>query len=515
MLRHLLRDLSEYGLGRAERGFESRVWKFGEPARLDEAKTLVSKLQASMMRGWQVAVPLTSDTTGAVELPHIKPKTPVAALSRDAYRGRAETFPIDDVVPLVGMTRGFIMRVVGNKRRLNVPDVLALLDQDAYGETFVPRSRVLDYLLENEERKRSVARDLPDSWSLIHGDFMDIGLELPAASIQCVMTSTPYWGTRIYKDSRLVHWADGEVCAFGHEQTPEGFVRHTIEVLYQLKPLLTESGSVWWNLMDTFLTRTQIRGNAYEALKAMDGRSQETWSDYAHRRYSHSHSYLKDGEQCDIPGLVAARASRIGYYVKSVITWAKINSLPEPQISRVSRSIEYVLHLSTTRAPKLDKETYKRLSIGLGGRNERYEGDKLSDHWVIPVSSGGDGHGAQFPTALPGRCIAISTDPGEIVLDPFVGSGTTGVAALSLGRRFIGIDVSAEYLALADKKICEVEGQLPLDITPVSSKSAEISFTEPTEAEAGLQHGTCRSPDLLVLPIASNVNLLLTIDFRT
>lgn len=426
----------------------------------------------------------TSEPTVAVELPDIKPKTPVAALAREAYQGRTETFRIDDVVPLVGMTRGFIKRVVGNKNLLSVSDVLALLDQDVYAETFVPRSRILDYLLKDSQRKRGAIRDLPDSWSLLHGDFLDLTPKLPAASVQCVMTSTPYWGTRIYKESKVVQWADGEECAFGHEQTPEAFVRHTVEVLYHLRPLLTESASVWWNLMDTFLTRTQIRGNAYEALQAMDGRNRNSWKDYPHHRYSHSHSYLKDGEQCGIPGLVAARASRIGYYVKSVITWAKINSLPEPQTSRVSRSIEYVLHLSTVRAPKFDKEAYKHQPIGLGGRNELYEGDKLSDHWVIPVSPGGDGHGAQFPTALPARCITISTDPGDIVLDPFVGSGTTGVAAISLGRRFIGIDVSGEYLAVAETKIREVQRRLPLDITPVSPKPAKIPPVEPSRAEA-------------------------------
>jgi DNA modification methylase len=216
----------------------------------------------------------------------------------------------------------------------------------------------------------------------------------------------------------------------------------------------------------------------------MGGRTRETWSEYEHRRYSHSHSYLKDGEQCGIPGLVAARASRIGYFVKSVITWAKINSLPEPQLSRVSRSIEYVLHLSTVRAPKLDKETYKHQGIGLGGRNKDYEGDKLSDHWVIPVSSGGDGHGAQFPTALPARCIMISTDPGEVVLDPFVGSGTTGVAALSLGRRFIGVDVSPKYLALAEAKIGKAENRPPVDVMPISPRPTEASPMGQHKAEA-------------------------------
>jgi DNA modification methylase len=426
----------------------------------------------------------TSKAPVAAELPDIKPRTPVAALAREAYLERTETFPIDDVVPLVGMTRGFIKRVLGNRRVLDISDVLALLDQDAYAETFVPRSRILDYLLRDSCRKDHAKQDLPESWALLHGDFLDLAHELPDASVQCVMTSTPYWGTRIYKESRIVRWADGEECAFGHEQTPEGFVRHTIEVLYRLRPLLTSSGSVWWNLMDTFLTRTQIRGNAYEALKAMDGRNQNRWKDYEHHRYSHSHSYLKDGEQCGIPMLIAARASRIGYYVKSVITWAKVTSLPEPQTSRVSRTLEYVLHLSTVRAPKFDKETYKNQPIGLGGRNQLYEGDKLSDVWVIPVSSGGDGHGAQFPTALPARCIMISTDPGDIVLDPFVGSGNCGVAAVSLGRRFIGVDVSREYLGIAESKIRETERRLPLDITPIPVTPTKESTPKAAQVEA-------------------------------
>ena len=112
-----------------------------------------------------MALSPTSEPTVAVELPEIKPKTPVAALAREAYQERTETFPIDDVVPLVGMTRGFIKRVVGNKNVLNVTDVLALLDQDAYAETFVPRSRIVDYLLKALQRKHDTVQDLPDSWS--------------------------------------------------------------------------------------------------------------------------------------------------------------------------------------------------------------------------------------------------------------------------------------------------------------------------------------------------------------
>jgi DNA modification methylase len=407
------------------------------------------------------------------ELPNIYPRTAIARLDREAYRGRREKFPVADVAPIVGMAESFIRRVLGSKKLLSVDDVLELLDQDAFAETFVPRSRVLDYLfsaIESVERDIELADD--EDWKLVQGDFLQVVGKLAPASVQCVVTSTPYWGMRVYKEARIVRWADGEECALGHEQTPEGFIRHTVEILHRLRPVLTESASIWWNLMDTYMTRTQIRGNAYEALQAMDGRNRSKWSDHEHHRYSAGHSYITDGEQCGIPAMVAERASRIGYYAKSIITWAKINSLPEPQNSRVSRNLEYILHLSTQRAPKFYKSAYRRLAASLGGRNMLYESDKLSDVWVIPVSSGGDGHGAQFPMALPGRCIAISTEPTDLVLDPFIGSGNTAVVALSLGRRVIGVDVSRQYLAVAESKIEELEQRLPIDINVAATKEA-------------------------------------------
>ncbi|MBF9519556.1 DNA-methyltransferase [Mycobacteroides chelonae] len=417
------------------------------------------RASATTQRRKRVPQPTTPD------LPNIYPRTAIAKLDRGKYKDREETFPVEDVAPVVGMAESFIRRIHGNKKKLTVDDVLELLDQDAFAETFVPRSRVLDYLLSELHTAERTA-EFPDDrkWQLVNGDFLQVVGTLPKASVQCVVTSTPYWGMRIYKDSRMVKWADGEECAFGHEQTPEGFIRHTVEVLHRLRPVLTDSASIWWNLMDTYMTRTQIRGNAYEALQAMDGRNRKKWGDHEHHRYSAGHSYIKDGEQCGIPALVAERASRIGYFTKSIITWAKIISLPEPQNSRVSRSLEYVLHLSTQRAAKFDKSAYRRLDASLGGRNALYEGDKLSDVWVLPVSSGGGGHGAQFPSALPGRCISIATDPGDVVLDPFVGSGNTAIAALTLGRRIIGVDVSQQYLDVAETKIRELEERLPIDI---------------------------------------------------
>jgi DNA modification methylase len=418
----------------------------------------------------------------ATELGSIYPRTPIAALDREANRGRPERFAVADVAPVVGMAESFIRRIFPRATTVGVDDVLLLLDQDAFGETFVPRSRVLDYLFaasQQDEAEEAMGLTDGEAWGLIHGDFLQVVETLPRASVQCVVTSTPYWGMRIYKEARLVRWADGEECAFGHEQTPEGFIRHTVEILHRLRPVLTESASVWWNLMDTYMTRTQIRGNAYEALQAMDGRNRTKWGEHEHHRYSAGHSYVKDGEQCGIPALVAERASRIGYFAKSIITWAKIVSMPEPQNSRVSRNLEYVLHLSTRRAPKFDRGAYRRLGTDLGGRNALYEADKLSDVWVLPVSTGRDGHGAQFPLALPGRCIGISTDRDDLVLDPFIGSGNTAVAALTLGRRVIGVDVSQQYLDVAKAKIGQLQQRLPLDFG-AEKPVAEVVLNPPT-----------------------------------
>jgi DNA modification methylase len=407
-----------------------------------------------------------------VTLPDIKPQTEVAVLRRDSYAAIKETFSIKQVAVAVGMAETFIRKVCGRKPRLTVQDVLLLLDQDAYKETIVPRSKVIDSLLNTpaSSLRSDVFKDRTE-YALLQGHVLDHLATIPKASVQCVVTSTPYWALRIYKEPHFNRWQDGEVCPYGHEQTPEGFLRHTTEVLAALYDVVSEDGSIWWNVMDSFNTRTQIRGNAVEALRAMQGKDARSWGDHECRRYSAGHSYLKDGEQCLIPTAIAERASRIGFYVKSVITWAKTSTLPEPQESRVSRNLEYVLHLTKIRTPRFNKDAYRVLPAALGGRNAPWETDKLSDVWTLPTSSGRDGHGAQFPIALPARCIALSTNDGDVVLDPFVGAANSGVASLSLGRRFIGIDVCHEYLQTAERKLAHAtrESLAPL-ITRISEQ---------------------------------------------
>lgn len=392
-------------------------------------------------------------------LPDIKPHTKISRLEKNKYLNLKTDFPIRPVSIATGMSPIFIKKVCGKKKRFSINDVFLLLDQDSFKETIVPRSKVIDYLLsslQHSDTNFSNKITLND-YLLLHGNVLDKINDIEKESVRCIVTSTPYWGLRIYKEPFFVKWADGEECPYGHEQTPESFLRHTTEVLAALYDILSPDGSIFWNVMDSFNTRTQIRSNANEALKAMQGKDNRTWSNYDCRRYSAGHSYLKDGEQCLIPTSIAERASRIGYYVKSIITWVKTSTLPEPQESRVSRNLEYVIHLTKTRKPFFNKQIYRTLPKNFGGRDSSCEMDKLSDVWILPTSNGLNGHGAQFPISLPGRCIALSTTTSDIVLDPFVGAGNSGIAARALGRRFIGIDVCKQYLTIANRQISETK----------------------------------------------------------
>lgn len=396
--------------------------------------------------------------------PDIHPRSSVSGWDRpdgvDDY-----AFSIDEVAPVVGLQPAFVRRVIGPSKSLGFRDIERLLLLDDAAETFVPRSKVVAYFERLASLKR-VDQLRPHNIALnqvICGDAHKLIPSLNDESIDCVVTSTPYWAVRIYGTPKLVEWADGEVCSYGHEQTPEGFIRHSVEILYLLKSKLVKHGSIWWNVGDTFNTRTQIRGNAAETLRAMKGLDRRRWTEHNCRRYSAGHAYLEDGEQSLIPQRIAERASRIGYMVRSMISWSKDGSMPEPTKSRVTKAVEHIIHLTKVRTPYFDKESYRTTPAMLGGRNPLFEHDKVTDVWHLPTSSGGGGHGAQFPLSLPGRCISLSTKVNGVVLDPFAGSGTSGLAALKLKRQFVGFDVSQEYVDLANKKLAQA-GQIKLTL---------------------------------------------------
>jgi DNA modification methylase len=397
----------------------------------------------------------------------ITPRSSVARLRRDhSKKALQREFDAELVAAVVGMSRAFMARALdrpgARPKTLTLAEVLVLLDIDGFQETFIPRSRIPGYLLEDSAAPpseipalRRSSREVSDV-TLKVGDAHDLLPRLDPGSVQSVVTSSPYWGMRVYDNERNVRWADGESCPYGFEQTPESFIRHTIELLFLLKPAIAGRGSVWWNVMDTYNTRTPIRGNARARLNAMSEApgSRKGWTEHDACRHSAGHMYLDDTELSSIPPRIAERASRVGYKLKSFITWRKHASSPESVKSRVSRQAEYLLHLSIDRTPLFDKSAWQSLPAELGGPNGLLESaEKITDVWSLPTSTGRNGHGAEFPLALAGRCIALTTAPGDLVLDPFVGSGTTAVAAIELGRRCLGYDISEKYIDVAEQRV--------------------------------------------------------------
>jgi DNA modification methylase len=404
------------------------------------------------------------------------------------------------VAAAVGMSRAYIARALdyppgSRPARISLAQVLDLLDVDGYQETFVPRSRVPEYLLGAAPSSAGTLESREDV-AIVEGNARNLLPTLAPKSVQCVVTSSPYWGMRVYDNHRDVEWADGESCPYGFEQTPEGFIRHTVELLYLLKPAIAATGSVWWNLMDTYNTRTPIRGSSVEKLRAMGGHADHNlgWTEHLACRHSAGHMYLDDGEQSSIPSRVAERASRIGYKLKSFITWNK-NSTPEPVRSRVTRQAEYILHLSVQRAPLFNKAAWQQLPARLGGRNPQFESsEKLTDIWCLATATGQNGHGAEFPLALPARCIALSSNEGDLVLDPFLGAGTVALAAMELGRRCLGFDISRNYVQLARDRVKAAVAAL--DASPLWDAEQEESRRPP----AVNGHGAHDPPvDLMLL----------------
>jgi DNA modification methylase len=287
---------------------------------------------------------------------------------------------------------------------------------------------------------------------------------------------------RVYDNERNIRWADGESCPYGFEQTPEGFIRHTVELLLLLKPAVAAAGSVWWNITDVHNTRTPIRGKTLERLDAMGEASgtRKGWTEHSACRHSAGHRYLDDTELTSIPPRIAERASRIGYKFKSFITWRKHTAMPESAKNRVSRQAEYILHFSIGRTPFFDKKAWQAQEQKLGGPNMRYESaERITDVWSLPTSAGKNGP-AEFPLALAGRCITLTSSKHDLVLDPFVGTGTTALAADELDRRCLGFDISEKYIQVAAHRL-EAAGR---ERQEAAGRERQLPFDEYTDAES-------------------------------
>jgi site-specific DNA-methyltransferase (cytosine-N4-specific) len=291
-----------------------------------------------------------------------------------------------------------------------------------------------------------------DSVTLYHGDSLEVASRLPSESIDCCVTSPPYYGLRDY----------GSEGQYGLEESPEQYVETMRALFSEIRRTLRPDGTLWLNIGDSY------------ASKGPSGPQGETGA-RADRTFTASgmrpRSSLPAKNLIGVPWRVALALQSDGWILRNEIIWNKPNGMPDSAHDRLTvkhehifllvKSARYHFDLDAIREPHTTVEPFKRTDRNqwvkttdgnhhrTGTQGAHPNGKNPGDVWSINTQPFSGAHFAVFPQALPERAILAGCKPGGTVLDPFNGSGTTGLVASKHGRKYVGIDLSREYLDLS------------------------------------------------------------------
>lgn len=309
-----------------------------------------------------------------------------------------------------------------------------------------------------------------DSLLVLVGDCREQMAAMDEQSVQTIVTSPPYWGLRDY----------GNPGQLGQEPTPDAYVESMVQVFHEAKRVLRNDGTLWLNLGDSFFPHNGTRGNKSAAGDSLRGRN----NNYQPAPKLQTGGLpLKGKDLVGIPWRVAFALQSDGWYLRSDIVWSKPNPMPESVTDRPTRSHEYIFLFAKSERYFYDYEAIKEEGVtgswsampAIGGRkqavgndNATYSGNTPSNDgkrnkrsvWTVNTSRYKGAHFATFPPDLIEPCVLAGAPVGGVVLDPFGGSGTTGVVANKLGRRAVLIELNPEY-AEQIKKRCR---QAPLGL---------------------------------------------------
>jgi site-specific DNA-methyltransferase (adenine-specific) len=264
---------------------------------------------------------------------------------------------------------------------------------------------------------------------ILQGNCLDKLKDLPEQSVNTCITSPPYWGLRDY----------GEGEQLGLEETPEEFVDNLVKVFREVKRVLRDDGTVWLNLGDTFLKNKQLG--------------------------------------C-IPFKTAIALQQDGWYLRQDIIWHKPNPMPESVTDRCTKAHEYIFLLSKNPKYYFDNEAIKEDAKFPDGPNSPHKIKAVENVysanlqkiganpkknkrsvWTVTTKPFKGAHFATFPMDLIEPCVLAGCPKGGTVLDPFGGSGTTGIVANNHNRNAILIELNEDYINLANKRI-EKQGDM-------------------------------------------------------
>lgn len=298
---------------------------------------------------------------------------------------------------------------------------------------------------------------------IINADVSEGLRQIDDASVQCVVTSPPYWGLRDY----------GVAGQLGSESLPSEYVESMRSVFSHVRRVLRDDGVLWLNLGDSY--------SSGKCGRADDGSGDPTSRLGPKRDGNPGNSGMgsvkqrsvppgfKPKELIGIPWRVAFALQEDGWCLRQDIIWHKPNPMPESCRDRCTKSHEYIFML--TKSPRYyfdfdaNQEPAAYANTPRGGSTNRYEQNNAGmdnkvyntrnrrSVWTITPKPFKGAHFAVFPEELVHRCITVSTKPGDTVLDPFLGSGTTLKVAKDLGREGVGIELNPEYVKIAEERI--------------------------------------------------------------
>ena len=321
-------------------------------------------------------------------------------------------------------------------------------------------------------------------------DALDLFVE--PKSVQMCVTSPPYFGLRDYG-------VDGQL---GLEKTPELYIEQMVSVFRSVRNVLRDDGTLWLNVADTYAGGGRHSPNAPSSATSKSGK----YGDALKSGGIKPQGDIKQKDLIGIPWMLAFALRADGWYLRQDIIWAKPNPMPESVTDRCTKSHEYLFLLSkspkyfidpagmkeptvkgsagsefhtgktgehqqgrSSAKPRSKADSFKRegskREVAIPGqsvgthRPDREESDYSLDTrnrrsvWTVATRPYKGAHFATFPPALIEPCILAGSHPGDLVLDPFMGSGTTAQVALQHGRRAVGCELNSDYLPLIAQRI--------------------------------------------------------------
>jgi len=300
----------------------------------------------------------------------------------------------------------------------------------------------------------------PSSIRILHGDCRDVLLTMPDQSVQCCVTSPPYYGLRDY----------GVYGQIGLEASPQDYVDQMVQVFGSVRRVLRDDGTLWLNLGDSYASTPT--GGLGKNMTITGGKANQS----AGLRRPDKSAHAKPKDLLGIPWRVAFALQADGWWLRSAIVWAKPNPMPESVTDRPTSSYEMVFLLSKSATYFYDADAIREPSEYSGppkpGKQAQIASTGLSVHtgqlgignpdgrncrnvWTIATQPYSGAHFATMPPDLAERCIKAGSRSGDTVLDPFGGAGTTGLVADRLGRRAVLIELNPEYAGLATGRIVD------------------------------------------------------------